>query len=94
MFRRDGQVTIERRGLPRNLGATIAQDIYHLARRGFRLAGLDISPSAIKLAQEACAEQRIAFEGRVSDMCTIPWPDATFDAALSTSTIHHRRVWT
>ena len=33
MFRRDGQVTIERRGLPRNLGATIAQDIYHLARR-------------------------------------------------------------
>ena len=33
MFRRDGQVTIERRGLPRNLGATLAQDVYHLARR-------------------------------------------------------------
>ncbi|HVV82509.1 MAG TPA: ion channel [Kofleriaceae bacterium] len=33
MFQRNGSVTIERRGLPRTLGATVAQDLYHLARR-------------------------------------------------------------
>lgn len=32
MFRRDAQVTIERRGLPRKLGASLAQDLYHLSR--------------------------------------------------------------
>ena len=32
MVRQGGLITIERRGLPRNLGATVAQDLYHLAR--------------------------------------------------------------
>jgi SAM-dependent methyltransferase len=41
------------------------------------------------MAQEACAQQQITFDGHVSDMATLPWSDQTFDAALSTSTIHH-----
>ena len=32
MFRRAGAVTIERRGLPRSVAGTLAQDLYHLAR--------------------------------------------------------------
>ena len=53
------------------------------------MAGSDISPTGIQRAHAACAERGIVFDGRVSDMTALPWPDATFDAALSTSAIHH-----
>jgi len=72
-----------------DVGCGAGRHCVYLGGRGFRVAGLDVSPSGIKLAQEACAQRQIPFEGRVSDMNTIPWPDATFDATLSTSTIHH-----
>jgi SAM-dependent methyltransferase len=61
----------------------------YLGGRGFRMAGLDVSPSGVEQTAAACAERGIPFEGHVSDMRTIPWADATFDAALSTATIHH-----
>jgi SAM-dependent methyltransferase len=57
------------------------------------MAGVDISPNGIQQTEAVCAERGIAFDGRLSDMTTIPWPDNTFDGALSTSTInHHRRA--
>ena len=55
------------------------------------MAGIDISPSGIRLTREACADRGIDFEGQVSDMTTLPWADCTFDAALSISTIHHHQ---
>jgi ubiquinone/menaquinone biosynthesis C-methylase UbiE len=65
---------------------------WHAAfEKGFRMAGIDISPSGIRLTQEACADRRISFEGQVSDMTTLPWADGIFDAALSISTIHHHQ---
>ena len=57
---------------------------------GFRMAGVDISPSGIRLTGVACAERQIAFDGHVCDMNILPWKDRTFDAVLSTSTIHHQ----
>jgi SAM-dependent methyltransferase len=65
--------------------------VIYLGGCGFRMAGIDISPSGIRLTQEACADRRISFEGQVSDMTTLPWADGIFDAALSISTIHHHR---
>jgi SAM-dependent methyltransferase len=53
------------------------------------MAGQDISPSGVAQTQAACAERGIPFDGRVSDMRSIPWPNATFDGAFSTATIHH-----
>ncbi len=76
-----------------DVGCGVGRHLIYLGVRGFRMAGMDISPSAIKLAQEACVERQIAFEGHVSDMNQLPWADQTFDAALSISTInHHRRA--
>jgi SAM-dependent methyltransferase len=76
-----------------DVGCGVGRHVIYLGERGFRMAGVDISPSAIKLAQEACSERRITFDGQVSDMNRLPWGDQTFDAALSTSTInHHRRA--
>jgi SAM-dependent methyltransferase len=53
------------------------------------MAGADISPTGVQRTYAVCAERGLAFDGQVCDMLALPWPDATFDAALSTSTIHH-----
>jgi SAM-dependent methyltransferase len=74
-----------------DVGCGIGRHVVYLGGRGFKMAGMDISPSGVKTSQEACAERQIDFDGRVSDMLVIPWADMTFDAALSTSTICHNR---
>jgi SAM-dependent methyltransferase len=72
-----------------DLGCGVGRHVTYLGGRGFRMAGADISPTGVQRTYAACAERGLAFDGRVSDMTVLSWPDATFDAALSTSTIHH-----
>src|SRR5271165_3445371 len=76
-------------GFVLDVGCGVGRHCTFLARRGFRVAGTDNSPSAIRIAQQACASRGIPFDGRVCDMTALPWIGATFDAALSISTIHH-----
>lgn len=76
-----------------DVGCGVGRHVIYLGARGFRMAGVDISPSGVKITQEACALRHLEFDGRVSDMTALPWLDMTFDAALSTSVIaHHRRA--
>jgi tellurite methyltransferase len=72
-----------------DLGCGVGRHTTYLGGRGFRMSGLDNSPGGVEMTRSACAERHIAFDGQVSDMMAIPWPDATFDGVLSTSTIHH-----
>lgn len=83
--------TLAAGGFVLDLGCGVGRHVIHLGGRGFRMAGIDISPTGIQLTREACADRRISFEGQVSDMTTLPWADETFDAALSMSTIHHHK---
>ena len=78
-------------GVVLDVGCGVGRHVLYLGGRGFQVAGVDISPSGIRLTQAACAERQILFDGHVSAMTTLPWPDRFFDAALSTSTIHHLR---
>jgi tellurite methyltransferase len=81
--------TIPAGGHVLDVGCGAGWHVLYLGRQGFKVAGMDISPSGIEQCRRLCAERRIEFDGRVSDMNKLPWPDNTFDAALSTSTIHH-----
>ena len=83
--------TIPARGFVLDLGCGVGRHVVYLAERGFRMAGVDISPSGIRLTQEACSVRQFAFEGQVSDMNALSWADETFDAVLSISTIHHHQ---
>jgi tellurite methyltransferase len=78
-------------GFVLDLGCGVGRHVVYLGGRGFRVAGVDISPSGIRLTREACVDRQISFEGQVSDMTALPWPDSIFDAALSISTIHHHQ---
>lgn len=72
-----------------DVGCGVGRHVVYLGGRGFRMAGQDISPTGVAMTQQACAERGISFEGRVSDMTTLAWEGATFDAVLATATIHH-----
>jgi tellurite methyltransferase len=81
--------TIPVQGYVLDLGCGVGRHMVYLGERGFRIAGVDISPTGIQRARNACADRQIAFQGHVSDMNGLHWPDETFDAVLSISTIHH-----
>jgi SAM-dependent methyltransferase len=72
-----------------DLGCGVGRHVIYLGGRGFNMAGADISPTGVQRTSAACAERGLAFDGQVCDMLVLPWPDGMFDAALSTSTIHH-----
>lgn len=72
-----------------DLGCGVGRHVIYLGERGFPMAGIDVAPSGIERANAACAERGITFDGKVGDMSLLPWPDATFDGALSTSAVHH-----
>lgn len=74
-----------------DIGCGVGRHAVYLGERGFEIAGMDLSPTGVQKTQEACAERQIAFDGRVADMTALPWEDATFDAALSTSVVCHHR---
>jgi tellurite methyltransferase len=72
-----------------DLGCGVGRHVTYLGGLGFRMAGADVSPTGVERTMAACAERGLSVDGRVCDMTLLPWSDATFDAVLSTSTIHH-----
>ncbi len=72
-----------------DVGCGVGRHVTYLARLGFQMAGVDVSPAGIEGTRLACAQIGAAFEGQVCDMTALPWADEAFDAALSTSAIHH-----
>jgi SAM-dependent methyltransferase len=76
-------------GFVLDIGCGVGRHLLYLGERGFKVAGIDISPSGIEQSRELCAERGIAFEGHVGDMYTLPWADNTFDGAFAIATINH-----
>lgn len=72
-----------------DIGCGLGRNTLYLGGLGFRMAGMDISPTSVEQTHAACTAQGIAFEGHCSDFTTLPWPAATFDAAFAVATIHH-----
>jgi SAM-dependent methyltransferase len=76
-------------GFVLDIGCGIGRHLVYLGERGFKVAGVDISPSAIQQSGALCAERGIAFEGHVGGMFPLPWADNTFDGAFSIAAINH-----
>jgi SAM-dependent methyltransferase len=52
-----------------------------LARRGYRMTGVDISPDFLAAARESSAREGLAIEWRLSEMRDLPW-ESRFDGAF------------
>jgi SAM-dependent methyltransferase len=55
---------------------------WFVAREGFAVSGIDASPTAIELARERFARERLVGEFVVGDVVRMPWAEDTFDAVL------------
>lgn len=64
------------------VGCGTAANLWFAAREGFRVAGVDASPSAIAAARQRFAQDRLAADLRVADFTRLPFDDAGFDLAI------------
>src|ERR1700719_1939717 len=55
---------------------------WFMAREGFRVSGIDGSPTAIGRASDRLSAEGLNVEFKIGDYTVLPWPDNFFDAAL------------
>jgi len=55
-----------------------------LAARGYAMAGLDLAPGMVRRTRRRLAERGLHSMLCVGSVYALPWPDASFDAILST----------
>jgi ubiquinone/menaquinone biosynthesis C-methylase UbiE len=60
-------------------------------REGFELYGVDFSPQMLKFARKYSRKFGFAVKLKLADVRRLPYPDATFDWAISVATYHHLR---
>ena len=73
-----------------DLGCGSGRHVVYLAQQGFRMTGLDNSPTALSMTREwATAEGLAAGLVRADMRVPLPVASAAFDALVSTQVIHH-----
>ncbi len=83
----------DRTGAPSVLevGCGAGNNLWFAAREGFRVAGIDGSPSAVAYARDRFAHEGLDGDLRVGDFTELPWPDAVFDVVIDRKSITHNR---
>ncbi len=105
IFRREGRVydapalimpeiaeRLHRQGCHRviDLGCGSGRHVVYLAQQGFRMTGLDNSPTALGMTREWAAAEGLAAGLVRADMrLPLPFASAAFDALVTTQVIHH-----
>jgi SAM-dependent methyltransferase len=73
-----------------DLGCGIGHYALYLAKRGFDVTGIDISPTAIKRAQEKAEKERVTCKFMVADVLgNLNEVKDTYDFAYDWSLLHH-----
>jgi ubiquinone/menaquinone biosynthesis C-methylase UbiE len=63
-----------------------------LAKRGYRVRGIDISAEMVKLAQSKVSRGSQA-HNEVGDVCDLPFEDGVFDAVVVSKLFQHVQNW-
>ncbi len=84
---------VRERQLPRgarilDVGCGSGTNVIWLSRRGFPVAGVDVSPTAIAVAATRARRARAKVDLRVASADRLPFRRASFDAALDTGCFH------
>jgi ubiquinone/menaquinone biosynthesis C-methylase UbiE len=63
------------------------------ASPGIRVTGIDITPEMVQMAGSLAGRRGVAdrVEFQIADVVALPFPDASFDAVVSTFSLHHWR---
>ena len=85
---------LKRRGATRvlDLGCGAGRHVVYLAREGLNVCGTDISPRGLEYTRAWLEQEGLHADLQLSDMTAIAYPDAHFDAIVSTNVIHHNTL--
>ncbi len=73
-----------------DLGCGAGRHCVYLAKKGFDVGGVDVSKSALRMANEWVRKERLTNVSFVrGTMTNIPFSNSDFDAVISVSVIHH-----
>jgi len=76
-----------------DLGCGSGRHTVYLARKDFRVYGIDIAEEGIKIAKEWLKREKLQANLRVGSIYKkLPYKDNLFDAIISTNTIHHAKI--
>jgi SAM-dependent methyltransferase len=75
-----------------DLGFGAGRHVIYLAREGFEVCGIDISPRGLEYTRAWLLREGLHADLKLSDMTVIPYPDRCFDAVISTYVIHHNTL--
>lgn len=64
-------------------------DAIFLAQRGWDVAAVDISETAIEMAKEKARKAHVEIDFRVGSVPNLPFPDSTFDLVNDRGCFHH-----
>jgi SAM-dependent methyltransferase len=70
------------------IGCGPGANVWFMAREGFRVSGIDCSPTAIRQAGERLASEGLGADLRVGDNAALPWADNTFDGVLENVSLY------
>ncbi len=72
-----------------DLGCGVGRHALFMAGHGFTVDALDLSPSGVDELKRTAQERRLPIRAQVSDMLSLPYPDAAFDCLLAFHVIFH-----
>ena len=64
----------------------------YLAKKGFQVTGMDISPKAIEIAKEKARKANAKTQFRVQNFLNLPFKDEEFDFVFDMGCFHHVKV--
>jgi ubiquinone/menaquinone biosynthesis C-methylase UbiE len=72
-----------------DIGCGAGDSALPLARRGYKISGLDLSETAIHWAIEKFQKQQLSGDFRVESLTeALSWDDSTFDVIVDSATLH------
>lgn len=76
-----------------DLGCGVGRHMVFLGKQGFFMAGLDISPTALRLTDKWMKKEGLKDYSLVKhDMVKLPFPDKSFDAVIGVHVIQHNKL--
>lgn len=76
-----------------DLGCGSGRHAVYLAKHGFEVYGIDISPKGIEITKIWLKKEKLKADLKVGDIYKkLPYPNNFFDALISTQTLHHNRI--
>lgn len=66
-----------------DIGCGEGRDSVFLAKRGFKVVGVDVSPAALRCAKERSEKEKVKMDLLIADIVTLPMKDGIFELSVN-----------